>query len=138
VHSRIPDFLIDIRRFDPLHAVLLGAIGVIDFVWRETSGHDVFHHGPAPLPLRLRQFLQLVAGPTDGEALVVEQIPDPADHQHFMVLVVASVAASLHGTQLGELLLPITQNVRLHATQLTDLTDREVTLGRNRWKHFLH
>ena len=36
--------------------------------------------------------LQLVARTTDGETLVVEQIPDAADHQHLMVLVVAAVS----------------------------------------------
>ena len=69
--------------------------------------------------------------PTDGEALVVQQITNPTNHQHLMVLVVAAVAAPLHGAQLRELLLPVAQHMRLDAAQLRDLTNREVSLGGN-------
>jgi len=47
------------------------------------------------------------------------------------VLVVAAVAATLHGSQLGEFLLPVTQHMWLDVAQLTDLTNGEVALGRN-------
>ena len=74
---------------------------------------------------------QTVASATDGEALVVEQFPDPANQQHLVVLVVAAVATPLHGPQLRELLLPIAQHISLHAAEVADLSDREVPFGRN-------
>ena len=52
----------------------------------------------------------------DGEALLVEEIANTANEQHLVVLVVATVAATLHRLELGELLLPITEHVRLHGT----------------------
>jgi hypothetical protein len=55
-----------------------------------------------------------------------------------MVLVVASIAASLDGSKLCEILLPIAKHVRLVATKLTHFTDGEVALGWNRWKGVLH
>jgi hypothetical protein len=88
--------------------------------------------------VRARGRRQAVAGPTDGEALVIQQIADATDQQHLVVLVVAAVAAPLHRLELGELLLPVAQHIRLDAAQLADLTDREVTLGRNGGQQFLH
>src|SRR5205814_1933150 len=67
----------------------------------------------------------------DRETLVIQQIADPPDQQHLMVLVVAPVAAALHWLELGELLLPVAQHVRFHAAQLADLTDGEVAFGRD-------
>src|SRR5512134_1580887 len=88
---------------------------------------------PARAPSRLRyQLVEPVARAADGEALVVEEIADAADEQHFVVLVVAAVAAPLDRLQLGEFLLPVTQHVRLHAAQLAYLADGEVALRRNR------
>src|ERR1700730_934378 len=75
---------------------------------------------------------ELVARPADGEALVVEQAPDLADDDHVLALVVAPVAAALDGLQLGEFLLPVAQHVRLHAAQLTLLSDGEGALAGNR------
>src|SRR5690606_27107370 len=75
---------------------------------------------------------QAVAGAVDGEALLVEQFADAADQQHFMVLVIAAVAPALDRLQLGELLLPVAQHVRLHAAQFAHLANREITLGGNR------
>ena len=86
----------------------------------------------------LRLFAQPVARATDGEALVVQQIADAADQQHFVVLVVAPVASALHRLELGELLFPIAQHVRLDAAQLAHLTDGEVALCGNGWERFLH
>ena len=77
------------------------------------------------------KLLQAIARPTDGEALVVQQITNPTNHQHLMVLVVAAVAAPLHGAQLRELLLPVAQHMRLDVAQIRDLTDGEVALGGN-------
>ena len=59
------------------------------------------------LALDLNDLLQLVARAADGEALVVQQVADAPDHQHLVVLVVAPVAAPLHGPELRELLLPV-------------------------------
>jgi hypothetical protein len=55
-----------------------------------------------------------------------------------MVLVITSVAAPLDGTQLCELLLPISKHMRLDATKLTNLTNGEVALGGNRREGVLH
>lgn len=76
------------------------------------------------------KFLEPVARTANGEALVIEQVADAAHHQHFMVLVVATIAAALHGAQLRELLFPVAQDVRLDPAQLCHLADGEVTLGR--------
>ena len=82
--------------------------------------------------------LQAIARPTDGEALVVQQVADASDHQHLVVLVIPAVASPFHGPQLGELLLPIAQDMRLDATQLRNFTNREVPLGGNGWKLGAH
>src|SRR5690606_31234259 len=50
----------------------------------------------------------------------------------------APVAAPLHGSKLGELLLPVSEHVRFDAAQLPDLTNGEVALGRNGREIFLH
>ena len=72
---------------------------------------------------------QFIAGTTDCEALVVKQITNSADHDDFMVLVVATVTAALHGTQLREFLLPVAEYVRFDAAQVTHLANGEVTFG---------
>ncbi|CAH1745300.1 protein of unknown function [Thauera humireducens] len=77
-------------------------------------------------------FAQPVACTGYGEALLVQQFPDAPDQQHLMVLVIAPVAAPLDRLELGKLLLPIAQDMRLDGTQLADLTDREIALCRNR------
>jgi hypothetical protein len=46
-----------------------------------------------------------------------------------MVLVITAIATTLHGAQLGELLLPIAQDMGFDSTQLTHLTDGEIALG---------
>jgi len=48
-----------------------------------------------------------------------------ADEQHFVVLVVAAVAAALHRLELCELLLPVAEHVRLHRAQIAYLPDGE-------------
>src|ERR1700680_1333505 len=55
---------------------------------------------------------QPVARAVDGKSLLVEQVADPPDQQHFMVLVVTPIAASLDGLQLCKLLLPVAKQVR--------------------------
>src|SRR6185503_7275877 len=89
--------------------------------------------GSARAPRRLRDDLvEAVARAVDGEALVVEQLADAADKKHFVVLVVAPVAAALDRLELREFLLPIAQHVRLHAAQLAYFADCEVALRRDR------
>src|SRR5581483_9763712 len=75
---------------------------------------------------------EFVARATDREALVVQEAADLADHDDVLALVVAPVAASLHGLQLREFLFPIAQHVRLDATQLAHLSDGEIALAGNR------
>src|ERR1700722_4429569 len=77
---------------------------------------------------------ELVACPTDGEALLIQQAANLADDDHILPLVVATVATTLDGLELRKFLFPITQDVRLYATQITDFTDGEVTLAGNRRK----
>src|SRR5215831_15326826 len=55
--------------------------------------------------------LEPMARAVDGEALLVEEIPDAADEQDFVVLVVAAVAAPLDRFELREFLLPVTEHV---------------------------
>src|SRR5574337_751091 len=88
--------------------------------------------------VRMREFLQPVACTADGEALVVQQVTDAADHQHLVVLVIAAIAAPLHGPQLRELLLPVAQDMGLDAAQLRHLTDREVALCRDGGQQGVH
>ena len=91
----------------------------------------------APAAMCIDNIKQFIAGTTDCEALVVKQITNSADHDDFMVLVVATVTAALHGTQLREFLLPVAEYVRFDAAQVTHLTDGEVTFCRNGWEGFL-
>jgi hypothetical protein len=63
-----------------------------------------------------------------GEPLLVEQFTDAANEKHFMVLVIAPVSAAFYRLELGELLLPIAQHVRLDPAQVADFTDGEVAL----------
>src|SRR5450759_1042575 len=87
---------------------------------------------------RLRDDLvQSVARTADGETLLVEQIADTPDQQHLVMLIIASVAAALDRLELRELLFPVSQYVRLDATQFADFTDCKVTLGGYRWQRFL-
>src|SRR5258706_294466 len=77
-------------------------------------------------------FVEAVTRAADGESLLVEQLPDAADQQHFMMLVVAAIAAAFDRPQLGEFLLPVAQHVRLDPAQLAHFSNGEVALCRNR------
>ena len=70
----------------------------------------------------------------DGESLFVQEVADAANQEHFVVLVVAPIAAPLDRLQLRELLLPIAEHVRLDRTQITYLADGEIPLGGDWWK----
>ncbi len=92
----------------------------------------------SPIAIRLGKFLKAISGSTDGETLRVQQVPDAADHQHFMVLVIAPVPPTLHRSQLGELLLPISKHMRLDAAQIGHFANCEVAFCRNWKERFLH
>ena len=79
-----------------------------------------------------RGFIQPRPCATDSEALLVQELTYAPDKQDFMVLVITAVAAALYGLELGEFLLPVTQNMRLHAAKLAYLTDGEVALRGDR------
>ena len=64
-----------------------------------------------------------MTGATDGEALIVQQAADLADHQHVLALIIATVATALDRLELGEFLLPVAQHVGLYVTQVADFTD---------------
>src|SRR5258706_4621366 len=81
-----------------------------------------------------RGVVEAVTRAADGEAFLVQQFADAADQQHFVMLVVAPVAAALDRLELRELLLPVAQDVRLHPAEIAYFTDGEVALGRDRRK----
>ena len=80
-----------------------------------------------------RDISQLDARTMDGEALLVQQLANPPDQQHFMMLVVTAIAPALDWPQLGKFLLPIAQYMRLHVAQHTRFTNREIAFCRNGW-----
>src|SRR6476661_5328252 len=75
-----------------------------------------------------------VARTVDGESLLVEQVTDATDQQDLVMLIVAAVAAALHRLELRELLLPITQHMRLDRAKVAHLAYGEVALGGYRRK----
>src|SRR5690606_34504027 len=75
---------------------------------------------------------EAVPRPGDGEPLFVEQAPDAAYQQDFVVLAVAPVAPPLDGLELVEFVFPGAQATRLDAAQVGDFADGEVALGGDR------
>src|SRR5688500_1584126 len=75
---------------------------------------------------------ELVARTADGKALLVQQRADLPNDDDVLALVVAAVAATLDRLELRELLLPVAQHVRLHAAEVADFADREITLAGDR------
>ena len=75
-----------------------------------------------------------MTGAVDRESLLVQEITDPPDQQHFVVLVIPPVAAPLDGLQLRKLLLPIAEHVRFDRTEVTYLADGEIPLGGDGWQ----
>src|SRR5471032_1920636 len=63
---------------------------------------------------------KLVARAADRKPLFIQQAANLTDDDHVLALVVASIAASLDGLELRELLLPIAQHVRFHTAQFAD------------------
>ena len=81
--------------------------------------------------------LRIVAGePVPGSAnrksLFIQQAANLANDQHVLPLVIAAIAAPLHGLELREFLLPVAQYVGFDTAQVAHLADREVPLARNR------
>ena len=104
---------------------------------RRTVGPVVWQIICLELAILARGFQHLVARAADGEALLVQKATDAADHQHFVVLVIAAVAAPFHRTQLCKLLLPITEHMRLDTAKLAHLTNSEVAFCGNGWEGIL-
>ena len=73
-----------------------------------------------------------MTGTADGEALIVQQAADLADHQHVLALIVTTVTTAFHGLELGKFLLPIAQHVRFYVTQVADFTNGEIAFSWNR------
>lgn len=74
---------------------------------------------------------QAAASAVNSETLLIKQLPDTANQQYFMVLVVATVTSALDRLQLSKFLLPITQHMRLDAAELAYFANSEVALRGN-------
>jgi len=77
---------------------------------------------------------EAIARAPDRETLLIKQASNLTNDQNVLALVVAAVAAPLHGLQLREFLFPIAQHVGFDAAQVADFTDREIALSRDRWQ----
>ena len=82
-------------------------------------------------------YLRIVAGKAvpcaaNGKPLFIQEAPDLPNDQHVLPLLIAAVAATLDGLELGEFLLPIAQHMRLDAAQVADFTDGEIPFSRDR------
>src|SRR3974390_2943943 len=73
-----------------------------------------------------------IASATDGETLFIQEAANLPDDQYVLALIVAAIAAALHGLELRELLLPIAQHMGLDAAQITHFADREIAFSRDR------
>jgi peroxiredoxin (alkyl hydroperoxide reductase subunit C) len=65
----------------------------------------------------------------DRKALFIQKLTNAANEKHLVVLIVTAVTTPLYGLELTELLLPITQHMRLDATELGDLADHHEQLA---------
>ena len=73
-----------------------------------------------------------VPGSANGKALFVQQAANLPNDQHVLALIIPAIAAPFDGLELRELLLPVAQHVRFHATEIADFADGEVPLSRDR------
>src|SRR3954469_606324 len=80
---------------------------------RNRTGETAIAHDRRRLRLVVvgERAVETVARAADGEAFFIEQLANAADEQHFVVLVIPTVAAALHRLQLRELLLPVAKHV---------------------------
>ena len=81
--------------------------------------------------------LRIVAGEAvpcaaNGESLFIQEAAYLPNDQHVLPLIVPTVAAALDGLELGKLLFPVAQHMRLDAAQVADFTDGEIPLPRDR------
>ena len=74
---------------------------------------------------------QALTRATDSEAVFIEQAADLAHDDHILPLIITPVTAPFERLELGELLLPVAQHMRLDIAQVTYLTDSEVALAGN-------
>lgn len=86
--------------------------------WR-CRGHD---------SRRCRPLGQLCPSPGYGETHIVEQVPDTARRMNIVRSVIAPVTAAFDRRERGELLLPVTQDMRFYTAKRAGFTDREVPL----------
>ncbi len=93
---------------------------------------DRLKGNPFVLFALFQRIFQTVSGTTDGETLIVQELPNASYQEYFMVLVIAPVSPSLYGLELGELLFPVSENVRLDPAEFADFSNSEIALGRNR------
>jgi hypothetical protein len=70
--------------------------------------------------------------------LLVKQVTNSANHEHFVVLVIPAIAAAFDRPKLCELLLPVSKYMRLNATKFAHFTNGEVAFGWDRWEGVLH
>ena len=79
---------------------------------------------------------QALTRAANGETLVIQQGADLANDDDILALVVTAIAAAFNRAELGELLFPVSQHVRLHVTQLADFANGEVALAGD-WRQFV-
>src|SRR5690606_31966769 len=80
---------------------------------------------------RLRVVAHLQTGATDCKTLIVKQCADLANRQHILSLIITAITTPLNRLQLGKLLFPITQHLRLYSAYLTDFPNGKVALAGN-------
>src|SRR5690606_29551083 len=75
---------------------------------------------------------ELLSRTADREAFLVQEAANLANDQDVLTLVIAPVTPALYRLELRELLLPVTQHMRLDPAELADFADREVAFSRYR------
>src|ERR1035438_4003354 len=75
--------------------------------------------------------LEMLAGPGDGEALVVEQLLDAQHILHVTLTIHSLPSAALDRLELRELRFPEAQHVSRETAKAGDFTDTEVELVRD-------
>src|SRR5258706_1398066 len=63
----------------------------------------------------------------DGKPLFIQQAPYLPNDQHVLALIVPAVAPALGGPEVREILLPITQHMRVDAPPVPYFTHSEIT-----------
>lgn len=132
------DFLELLPNFDRIRRILVAPAEARAAFEIDRRVIAVAHHQPVGVGpgghRRGNVGLEAMAGAVDRKSLLVKEVADAADQQHLVVLVIPTVAAALDRLQLRELLLPITEHVRLDRTEVTYLADGEIPLGGDGWQ----